>query len=133
MDYPQNLTESDRYWFDLIQKCRTSGKSDYQWLKDNNIKSPTFYYHVKQLRKKVCELPEATKRSSTSEVQEVVPVFFRDEELSTPAVPLKASAQETTDHTAAVRIQIHGIYVEISNAASQTVIQNTLSALRNLC
>ena len=133
MDYPQNLTESDRYWFDLIQKCRTSGKSDYQWLKDNNIKSPTFYYHVKQLRKKACELPEATKRSSTSEVQEVVPVFFRDEELPTPAVPLKASAQETTDHTATVRIQIHGIYVEISNAASQTVIQNTLSALRNLC
>lgn len=52
MDYPQNLTASDRYWYDLIQKCRTSGKSDYQWLKDNNIKSPTFYYHVKQLRKK---------------------------------------------------------------------------------
>ena len=67
MDYPQNLTASDRYRYDLIQKCRTSGKSDYQWLKDNNIKSPTFYYHVKQLRKKACELPEATKRASIPE------------------------------------------------------------------
>ncbi len=84
MDYPQNLTASDRYWYDLIQKCLTSGNSDYQWLKDNNIKSLTFYYHVKQLRKKECELPEATKRAS---MQEVVPVFFKDEEFSAPNAP----------------------------------------------
>ena len=32
MDYPQNLSESDRRWFDLIQEWRTSGKSDRQWL-----------------------------------------------------------------------------------------------------
>ena len=76
MDYPQNLTESDRYWYDLIQKCRTSGKTDNQWLKENNIKPPTFYYHVKQLRKKTCELLEAVKRTSTAEIQEVFPVFF---------------------------------------------------------
>lgn len=43
----------------LYLKCRTSGKTDNQWLKENNIKAPTFYYYVKQLRKKACELPEA--------------------------------------------------------------------------
>lgn len=58
-----------------------SGNSDYQWLKDNNIKPLTFYYHVKQFRKKECELPEATKIAF---IQEVVPVFFKDEELSAP-------------------------------------------------
>lgn len=133
MDYPQNLTASDRYWYDLIQKCRTSGKSDYQWLKDNNIKSPTFYYHVKQLRKKACELPEATKRASRPEVQEVVPVFFKDEEFSAPTAPSETTIPEASDNAVAVRLQIRGICVEISNSASQTVIQNTLSALRNLC
>ena len=51
MDYPQNLSKSDQRWYDLIQECRTSGKSDRQWLLENNIGSGTFYYHVKQLRK----------------------------------------------------------------------------------
>lgn len=133
MDYPQNLTASDRYWFDLIQKCRTSGKSDYQWLKDNNIKSPTFYYHVKQLRKKACELPEPKKRTYIPEVQEVVPIFFKDEETSVPTASSEPIIPEASDGAVAVRLQIRGICVEISNTASQAVIQNTLSALRNLC
>ena len=132
MDYPQNLTESDCYWYDLIQKCRTSGKTDNQWLKENNIKPPTFYYHVKQLRKKACELPKAAKRTSTSEFQEFVPVFFK-EELSTPATPIETVVSEGSDDAVAVRLKIHGICVEISNSASQVIIQNTLSALQNLC
>ena len=42
-------------WYDLILQCRTSGLSDRQWLEENNVSSPTFYYHLKQLRKKACE------------------------------------------------------------------------------
>ena len=132
MDYPKNLTESDRYWYDLIQKCRTSGKTDSQWLKENNIKPSTFYYHVKQLRKKACELPEAAKRTSTAEFQEVVPVFFK-EERSVPTPPIETVVSEVSDNTVAVRLKIHGICVEIANSASQVIIQNTLSALQNLC
>ena len=35
--------------------------------------------------------------------------------------------------TVAVRINFHGISVEISSSATQDIIQNTLSALRLLC
>ena len=133
MNYPQNLSESDRYWFDLIQQCRASGKSDYQWLQENNIKSPTFYYHLKRLRNKACKIPEAAKRVSNPEIQEVVPVFFKEEELPAPTAPSETTIPEASDNAVAVRLQIRGICVEISNSASQTVIQNTLSALRNLC
>ena len=133
MDYPQNLSEADRHWFDLIQQCRTSGKSDFQWLQENNIKSPTFYYHVKRLRKKACEIPEPIHRSSRAEVQEVVPVFFKNEDLSIPAVSTENVISEVSENAIAIRLQIHGVCVEISNAASQTVIQNTISALRSLC
>lgn len=70
MDYPQNLSESDCRWFDLIQECRTSGKSDRQWLAENDIAPPTFYYHVKKLRKKACEIP-ASLSNRVSEIQEV--------------------------------------------------------------
>ena len=77
MDYPQNLSKSDQHWYDLIQECRTSGKSDRQWLLENNIGSGTFYYHVKQLRKKACHIPENTS-VCISEKQEVVPMFVND-------------------------------------------------------
>ena len=81
MDYPQKLTASDRRWYNIVQQCRTSGKSDYQWLQEHNIKSSTFYYHVKRLRKKACEIPETAREVSKLEIQEVVPVFFEKEEV----------------------------------------------------
>ncbi len=77
MDYTDNLSASDRHWFELIQECRTSGKSDRQWLQENNIKPPTFYYHVKQLRKKSCEILASTFLV-TANVQEVVPLIIED-------------------------------------------------------
>lgn len=126
MNCPNNLSKSDRYWFDLIQQCRTSGKSDFQWLQENNIKSPTFYYHVKRLRNKACEIPKNV-RTIKQEVQEVVPVYFES-----PNVP-ETVLKEQTESVVAVRLQLHGVCVEITNCASQEIIQTTLSALQGLC
>ena len=96
-------------------------------------KSPTFYYHVKQLRKKACEIPETAKEVSKPEIQEVVPVFFEKEEVAVSNTPSVSAFHEPPDNLAAIRLQVHGICIEITNAASQTVIQNTLSALQSLC
>lgn len=129
MDYPQNLSQSDLRWYDLIQQCRTSGKSDRQWLAENNISPPTFYYHIKQLRKKAFEIPE--KVTASAQVQEVVPLIITDD------LPLceKHSAVPETAHpdVLAIRLVVHGVTVEITNQATQSIIQNTLSALRYLC
>ena len=130
MDYPSNLSESDRHWYDLIQQCRTSGKSDRQWLSENNISSPTFYYHVKQLRKKACEIP-ANTLTRAPEIQEVVPLVITDDlplQNQTISKPVMSSAGET-----ALRLTIQNITVEITNQATQNVIRNTLAALQNLC
>ena len=75
--YPQNLSKSDCRWYDLILQCRTSGLSDRQWLEENNVSSPTFYYHLKQLRKKACEIPASTF-SSTSTKQDIVPLMIEE-------------------------------------------------------
>ena len=130
MDYQQNLSESDRKWYDLIQQCRTSGKSDRQWLNENNISSPTFYYHVKQLRKKACEIPTSLY-SVISEKQDVVPMVIQDlppEKNSTMISETVSQSDET-----ALRLIIHGVTVEITNKATPDTIQNTLSVLRYLC
>ncbi|MGN0267238.1 MAG: IS66 family insertion sequence element accessory protein TnpA [Lachnospiraceae bacterium] len=130
MDYPQNLSESDRRWFDLIQECRTSGKSDRQWLAENGIAPPTFYYHVKQLRKKACEIP-AGLSNRVSEIQEVVPLVIEDIPSGKP-VALSDEPDIRSDNTT-IRLTIRGVTVGITNDATQAIIQNTIAALRFLC
>lgn len=133
MEYPKQLSENELYWYNLIQECRTSGMSDAQWLKENNIKSPTFYYHVKKLRNKACEIPENPCTMRQPEVHEVVPVYLNDiTAASTPANNQNDIHKKYCTDTA-IRLQIHGIFVEITNTATQDTIQNTLAALQGLC
>ena len=127
MDYPQNLSESDRRWFDLIQQCRASGKPDHQWLQENNISASTFYYHIRQLRKKACAIPQSD-RSGKSDTQEVVPLIIEELEPVAEPVPMNSMTNSVT-----VRLSIHGISIEITNTATQEIIQDTLSALRMIC
>ena len=130
MNYPANLSESDRHWYDLIHQCRTSGKSDRQWLLENNICSPTFYYHVKQLRKKACDIPESAC-NVVGQVQEVVPLVIDDMPLSKPQTVITESASLSNE--IALRLTLRGVTMEITNHATQTLIQNVIAALRYSC
>ena len=133
MNDSQKLTKSERYWYDLIQQCRTSGKSDRQWLLENNIKPPTFYYHVKQLRKKACEIPESNYVGIT-ETQDVVPLVINDAMPVAEVNNTTLISETVTDSSGiALRLTIQNVTVEITNQATQSIIQNTLSALRCLC
>ena len=123
-------TRAASIWFDLIQQCRTSGKSDAHWMQEHEIKSPTFYYHVKQLRKKACDIPENSFTRQRNDIQEVVLLFMEE----VPAVSSHEPEQlSSTYNTSAVRLNIQGITVEIANNATQEVIKNTIAALRFLC
>lgn len=133
MNDSQKLTKSERYWYDLIQQCRTSGKSDRQWLLENNIKPPTFYYHVKQLRKKACEIPESNYVGIT-ETQDVVPLVINDAMPVAEVNNTTLISETVTDSSGiALRLTIQNVTVEITNQATQSIIQDTLSALRCLC
>ena len=130
MIYPNNLNESDRRWYDLICECRASGKSDYQWLQENNISSPTFYYHIKQLRKKACDIPERARLVSPV-IQEVVPLVVEDTSTTTVTQTMTTISHSTEN--IAIRMNIQNISIEITNQATQEIIKNTLSALQYLC
>ena len=133
MEYPSNLSEKDKYWFDLIQECRASGKTDHQWLEENNIAAPTFYYHVKQLRKKACEIPESNYVGIT-ETQDVVPLVINDAMPVAEVNNTTLISETVTDSSGiALRLTIQNVTVEITNQATQSIIQDTLSALRCLC
>ena len=62
----------------LIQECRNSGLSDYQWCSLNGISHSTFYRWVTKLRTETCT-PVPSKVIPVSEKQEVVKLEIMEE------------------------------------------------------
>lgn len=116
------MTPSDQHWFELIQQCRTSGLSDRQWCIQNGVSVSTFYYHIKALRKKACEIPAAS--NAIEQHQEIVPLDFANEPPTN--IPVASSIP-------AVRMSLNGIQIDIMNQADESVILHTIRALQMLC
>lgn len=42
-------------WADKISQCRESGLTVAEWCRQNNINVKTYYYHLRKIRKEICE------------------------------------------------------------------------------
>ncbi|MBR6644082.1 MAG: IS66 family insertion sequence element accessory protein TnpB [Lachnospiraceae bacterium] len=124
----RNPRRTDEEWLNLIQECRLSGLSDKYWCEQHHIHPSNFYYHIKRLRNKACDIPEAIS-SPLSQKQEVVPLSFGKPTFLSQAE--QSSSLETSE--TAIRITVHGFQVEITNVAASETIFNTLSVLQRLC
>ena len=45
----------EKEWAEQIQCCRESGLTVSEWCRENNINLKTYYYHLRKIRKKLCE------------------------------------------------------------------------------
>lgn len=118
-----STTSNDEYWLKLITQCRSSGLTDRRWCIEHGIPVSTFYYHVRTLRKKACEIPEAV--DADAQKQEVVQIpLWEMEQHSSDAVALDKPS---------ICLEMQGIRIEIHEQAGTDVIRNTLLALRQLC
>ena len=52
---------SDEEWLNIIKECRTSGLPDKTWCLDHGIQPSKFYYHIRRLKAKACEITERDK------------------------------------------------------------------------
>lgn len=130
-----NQKKDDEYWMNVINTCRTSGLSDSQWCRNNGIKPSTFYYHVKCLREKACQIP-ISMGPGTPQKQEVVQIFengIEPVQKSEPCIHTAMEGTEMTSSSTAIRLDFHGVHLEITNAASSSVIADTLKVLQFLC
>ena len=118
-----STTLNDSFWLERITQCRSSGLTDRQWCMENGIPVSTFYYHVRALRNKACEIPETADTSRQK--QEVV------------QIPLWETEQHNSDSVTlpipSICLEMQGIRIEIHEQAGADVIRNTLLALRQLC
>lgn len=89
----------------------------------NGIPVSTFYYHIRALRKKACEIPAAA--DTAVQKQEVVQIpLWKTEQDPAETAPLSMPS---------IRLQMQGVRIEIHEQAGAEVIRNTLLALRQLC
>lgn len=121
---------TDHEWLELIQECRTSGMSDKDWCEQHHIQRSSLYYHIRRLRDRACAIPEASFPVVRGK-QEVVQIQFSDSDsfpVNTPALNNPLEISDTV-----IRMTVHGIRIEITNAAAGETIANTITALQRLC
>ena len=110
----KNPRRTDKEWLDLIQECRSSGLSDKCWCQEHHIHTSNFYYQIRRLRQKACEIPEPV-HSSFSGKQEVVPLSFEEPAVCPSSVQLKTD----TIPDSVIKITYHSFQIEITNAADR--------------
>lgn len=120
---------SDEEWLNIIHECRTSGLSDKTWCEEHHIHPSKFYYHIRRLRSKACEITE--REDTIPQKQEVVPVSFPEQEFCIP--PAKTAVVEEIHPDTVITVRINGIRLDISNRAARETIANTISALQGSC
>lgn len=127
----KRIRRTDQEWLNLIQECRTSGLTDKEWCEQHHIQCSNFYYHIRQLRKKACEIPD-NPVSSSQEHHEVVAIDFSIEE---PFPEKDVSGQESSENRGnpAIRLVFPGFSMEILNDADEETIRDTIAALQQIC
>ena len=45
----------EKEWTEKIRQCRESGLTVSAWCRENDINLKTYYYHLRKIRKKLCE------------------------------------------------------------------------------
>ena len=96
-----STTSNDEHWLKLITQCRSSGLTDRQWCIENGISISTYYYHVRTLRKKASEVPEAV--DATAQKQEVVQIQLWDKE--------QHNADHVNTHMPTICLEMKGIRI----------------------
>ena len=129
----ENLNEKDKRWLGIINACYDSGLTVNQWCRDHKIANSTFYYQLKRLRNKACELPAHTVNNQAVSCHQDVVAIKVDDDL--PIAQEKADStyfNDTGNFNSAIRVLTEsGLRLDISNNASAELISNTLLALRS--
>lgn len=122
----KGLTLDEKY--QLIMECRRSGLTDSLWCRQQGLSVNTFYCWVKRLRKLGYAVPAAHgKNTSPAPSQDVVKVEVIPDRYEMPA-----PYQPDQTYIPAIRIDIAGAHLEISNDAEPALLAGILKTLGGL-
>lgn len=128
-NYTRYTTEEK---MELITRCRQSGLSDYEWCRENNINSSTFYYWIKKLRIDACEAETAPVVARKAEKQEIVRVDIYSD--NTPVVHGTTDTIIPTDTMTSLELVINDCCIKVNNNVNPTLLAQTINMIRgSLC
>ncbi|MRM88999.1 IS66 family insertion sequence hypothetical protein [Faecalicatena contorta] len=119
---------SKEQWREVIQTCRNSGLSDYQWCKSNGIAASTFYKHAKKLRESACISPPSFGARTITEKQNVVQIGV--DSMSSTCIEHNTPL---SIENPVISLHINGIRMDIRNGADSNLLPQTLLVLKSLC
>jgi hypothetical protein len=119
MSKAKKLTKQYRLeqWTSIIQERIKSGKRVDVWCTENNISRNAYYYWLRIVKLETTENSVPDK----PQLPKVVPLI--------PPMP----SYESNNNCTAIILKVNGISLEIQDCASDTIIEKTLRALRNIC
>lgn len=114
----------------LIQECRNSGMSDYQWCDKQGIPHSTFYRWIRKLRVDACaSIPVKTDQLSSK--QDIVKIEVVDE------IPVKSVT--TVDEPVclpnsnhAMEIKLKGITINVNNNVDRLLLTDVIKLLGSI-
>ena len=123
------IHRSDREWMEIISTCRSSGMTDADWCAENDISIHTFYGAVKRLRKRACEIPDATGSRQSGHSNDVVRVSLVE---NGPHEKTDVTATESPRYT--IGLTIGKATLHLSNDADLCLAEDVIRmAGRLLC
>ena len=112
----------------LIQECRNSGLSDYQWCTKNGIPHSSFYRWVTQLRTEACaSVP--SKVVPVSEKQEVVKLEISEE---LPVVNTFVDEPKAESSANTMEIKLNGITINVNNNVDRNLLIDVINSIGGL-
>lgn len=107
-------------WMEIIRECRSSRQPVRSWCMEHDVNEKRYYYWLRKVRTAACNtaLPDISEGS-----HQIVPLKM---EKLTPETIISSQS-------AAIIIHLNSAVVEIQNGATNSVIENTLRAIKNLC
>ena len=122
---------SDQEWIDLILDYSASPLRASDWSAEHGISLKALHYHMSRLRSKGHQLPGKAPIYARPKKQEVVCLEYG---APNPARNLRAVCPSHPEpQPLAIRIDFHGIYIDIANHASPETIAAVLHAWEGLC
>lgn len=126
----KRIKRTDQEWFALIQDCKASDLNVSCWCEQHSITLKALYYHAQRLQQKGYSIPQKSMASPSGQEYDIIQLDLTGSRTEKRDGTLKPAVG--TDDTA-IRIDFHGVFLEISNHAAQETITNTFHALLKLC
>ena len=125
-------------WMELVTQCRQSGLTDAAWCNEHGISPSCFYNAVTRLRKKACQIPEPTGKSSTldltSHKQDVVQIAIEPETSPAELVSNNNNSSMYLDNSHTIEIEAGGLRIRMSNSVHPSLLKILMNALKEpLC